>query len=105
MTPRKRQYGVIPPEANGAWVAGMDNVVETSAQPSDARFPVVGMDEHPGPWLKATRGPIAATKHHARRVDYDYERAGPASVCMCAEPLQGWRPVRVRAQRTTVDGA
>ena len=105
MTPRKIQYWVIPPEANGEFVACMENVLETYAQPDDSRFPVVCMDEQPVPLLKETRVPIAATKHHARRVDDEYERAGTASVFMCAEPLQGWRHVRVRAPRTQVDGA
>ena len=82
MTPRKIQYWVIPPEANGEFVACMENVLETYAQPYDARFPVVCMDEQPVQLLKETRAPIAATKHHARRVDYEYERAGPAS-CSC----------------------
>jgi len=63
------------------------------------------MDEQPVQWLKETRVPLAATTHHARRVDDEYERAGPASVCMLAEPLQGWRHVRVRRQRTKVDWA
>jgi hypothetical protein len=105
MTQRKMQYWVIPPEANGEFVACMENVLETYAQPYDPRFPVVCMDEQPVQWLKETRVPIAATKHHARRVDYEYERAGTASVFLFAEPLQGWRNVRVRAQRTKVDWA
>ena len=63
------------------------------------------MDEQPVQLLKETRVPIAATKHHARRVDAEYERAGTASVFMFAEPLQGWRHVRVRAPRTKVDWA
>jgi len=63
------------------------------------------MDAHPVQLLKETRVPIAAPKHHARRVDYEYERAGTASVFMFAEPLQGWRHVRVRPQRTKVDWA
>jgi len=46
--------------------------------------------------------PLTATTPHARRVDYDYARAGPASVFLCAEPLQEWRHGRVRTQRTTV---
>jgi hypothetical protein len=56
-------------------------------------------------WLKETRVPIAATKQQARRVAYEYERAGMASVCILAEPLQGWRQVRGRPQRTKVDWA
>jgi hypothetical protein len=105
MTPRKIQYWVIPPEANGACVACMENGLETYAQPSDARFPVVCMDEQPVQLLKETRVPIAATKHQARRVDSEDDRAGTASVFMFAEPLQGWRHGRVRAQRTKVDWA
>ena len=105
MTPRKIQDWVIPPEANGEFVACMENVLETYAQPYDSRLPVVCMDEQPVPLLKATRVPSAATKHHARRVDYEYERAGTASVFLFAEPLQGWRHVRVRAPRTKVDWA
>jgi hypothetical protein len=105
MTSRKIQYWVIPPAANGEFVACMENVLETYAQPYDPRFPVVCMDEQPVQLLKETRVPIAATTHHARRVDYEYERAGTASVFMFAEPLQGWRHVRVRRQRTKVDWA
>ena len=105
MTSRKMQYWVIPPAANGECVACMENVLETYAQPYDPRFPVVCMDEQPVQLLKETRVPLAATKHHARRVDYEDERAGTASVFMFAEPLQGWRHVRVRRQRTKVDWA
>lgn len=105
MTQRKIQYWVIPPEANGEFVAAMENVLETYAQPYDPRFPVVAMDEQPVQLLKETRRPIKATKEHPRRVDYEYERAGTASVFMFAEPLSGWREVRVREQRTKVDWA
>ena len=63
------------------------------------------MDEQPVQLLKETRVPIAATKQHARRVDYEYERAGTASRFMFTEPLSGWRNVRVRGQRTKVDWA
>ena len=39
------------------------------------------------------------------RVDYEYERAGTASIFMFTEPLSGWRQVAVREQRTKVDWA
>ena len=99
------QSWVSPPEANGACVAGMATVVETYAPPDASRVPVVCRDEQPVQGLQDTRGPIAAPQHQARRVDDDYARTGTASVFMVVEPLQGWRPVRIRAQRTTVDGA
>jgi hypothetical protein len=105
MTQRKIQYWVIPPEVNGEFVACMENVLETYAQPYDPRFPVLGMDEQPVQLLKETRVPMAATGKHARRLDYEYERAGTASVFMFTEPLSGWRNVRVREQRTKVDWA
>ena len=105
MTSRKIQYWVIPPQANGEFVAAMENVLDTYAQPYDPRFPVLVMDEQPVQLLKETRCPIPATKDHPRRVDYEYERAGTASVFIFAEPLSGWREVRVRQQRTKVDWA
>ena len=105
MTRRKIQYWVIPPEANSAFAACMEDVLDTYAQPYDKRFPVLCMDEQPVQLLKETRVPIPASKNHPRRVDYEYERAGTASIFMFAEPLSGWRQVRVRPQRTKVDWA
>lgn len=55
--------------------------------------------------LQETRQPIAATKNHARRIDYEYERAGTASIFMFTEPLAGWRKVSVREHRTKIDWA
>ena len=63
------------------------------------------MDEQPIQLLKETRQPIAGTKKHALRVDYEYERAGTASIFMFCEPLSGWRQVSVRERRTKVDWA
>ena len=63
------------------------------------------MDEQPIQLLGETRVPIAATKDHPRRVDYEYERAGTASIFMFCEPLSGWRQVTVRQRRTKIDWA
>lgn len=105
MTKRKIQYWVIPPEANSEFVASMEEVLETYAQPYHPRFPVVCMDEQPVQLLKETRVPVPATTAHPRRVDYEYERAGTASIFMFCEPLSGWREVRVCEHRTKVDWA
>lgn len=105
MTNRKIQYWVIPPEANAACVAHMENVLDTYALPQNAQIPVLCMDEQPVQLLKEIRVPLAATKAHAQRVDYEYERGGTASICMFTEPLSGWRTVRVRPQRTKADWA
>jgi hypothetical protein len=98
-------YGVIPPEANAACVANRENVLDTDALPPQPQGPVMGMDEQPVQLLQETRVPMAATQAHAQRVDDEDERAGTASLCMLTEPLSGWRTVRVRQQRTTVDWA
>jgi len=105
MTRRKIEYWVIPPEADSEFVAAMEEVLETYAQPYDSRHPVLCMDEQPVQLLKETRVPIAATKNHPRRVDYEYERAGTASIFMFCEPLSGWRQVAVRERRTKIDWA
>jgi DDE superfamily endonuclease len=83
----------------------MELVLDTYATPYDCRRPVLCMDEQPVQLLKETRVPIPATKEHPRRVDYEYERAGTASLFMFCEPLVGWRCVRVREQRTKIDWA
>jgi len=105
MTQRKIQYWVIPPEADAEFVAHMENVLETYALPYDPQVPVLCMDEQPVQLTKETRTPIPATKQHACRVDYKYERAGTACVFMFTEPLAGWREVTVRKRRTKVDWA
>jgi DDE superfamily endonuclease len=105
MTRRKIDYWVIPPKADGEFVADMEEVLETYARPYDARRPVVCMDEQPIQLLKETRVPIPATREHPRRVDYEYERAGTASIFMFCEPLSGWRQVTVRERRTKSDWA
>jgi hypothetical protein len=105
MTKRKIEYWVIPPEGDGEFVANMEEVLETYEKPYDPKRPVLCMDEQPVQLIKETRKPIAATKDHPRRVDYEYERAGTASIFMFAEPLSGWREVRARPRRTKVDWA
>jgi hypothetical protein len=105
MTDRKLEYRVIPPEADAEFVAGMEEVLDTYAAPYDPKHPAPCMDEQPVQLLKETRTPIPATKDHPRRVDYEYERAGRASVFLFCEPPAGWRGVSTRERRTKVDWA
>jgi hypothetical protein len=105
MTKRKIQYWVIPPKADGEFVACMEEVLETYEKPYDPACPVLCMDEQPVQLIEETRTPIAATKEHPRRVDYEYERAGTASIFMFAEPLAGWREATVRQTKTKLDWA
>jgi hypothetical protein len=105
MTNRKIQYWVIPPETDAEFVACMEEVLDTYEEPYNSDYPVVCMDEQPVQLHKETRTPIPATKNHSRRVDYEYERCGTASLFMFTEPLAGWRQVNVRPKRTKVDWA
>ncbi len=96
---------MIPPEADAEFVAGMETVLETYAEPHDPAVPQINMDEQPVQLLKETRTPTPATKAHPKRIDYEYERAGTASVFLFGEPKTGWRQVTVRERRTKVDWA
>jgi DDE superfamily endonuclease len=105
MTKRKIEYWVIPPSADAEFVANMENVLETYARPYDPAHPVIAMDEQPVQLVKETRQSIAGTKNHAKRVDYEYERNGTASIFMFCEPLSAWRQATARPQRTKSDWA
>jgi hypothetical protein len=105
MTSRKIQYWVIPPDADAEFVAAMEEVLDTYEKPYDPDHPVLCMDEQPVQLVKETRRPIPATRQHAKRVDYEYERAGTASIFMFTEPLAGWREATARASKTKADWA
>ena len=105
MTNRKIEYWVIPPEADAEFVAHMEEVLDTYEKPYNPAVPVICMDEQPMQLLKETRLPIPATAEHAKRVDYEYERAGTATIFMFTEPLAGWREVSVRERKTKIDWA
>ena len=60
MTNRKIEYWVIPPEADGEFVAHMEEVLETYEKPYNPAIPVLCMDEQPVQLLKETRPPIPA---------------------------------------------
>ena len=102
---RKVQYWVIPPESDAEFVARMEQVLEIYGKAYDPERPVVCMDEQPVQLIKETRVPIAATADHPQRVDYEYERAGTASIFMFCEALSSWRRATARKRRTKADWA
>lgn len=105
MTSRKIQYWVIPPQADAEFAAAMEAVLDTYEKPYDPQHPVLCMDEQSVQLVKETRQPIPATKRHAHRADYEYERAGTANIFMFTEPLSGWREATARDSRTKPDWA
>jgi hypothetical protein len=90
------QQWVIPPQENGEFVARMEDVLEVYKRPYDPDVPVICMDEQPVQLLKETREPIPMARRRPARSDYEYERAGTASVCSClwmpCVDGVGWRP-------------
>ena len=91
---------MIPPAADAEFVAGMEEVLDTYAAGYDPRHPVLCMDEQPVQLLKETRAPIPATKGRPRRVDYEYERAGTASLFLfCDRSSRAGKPNRRAALR------
>lgn len=105
MTQRAIAYWVIPPEQDAEFVAAMEEVLDVYAQPYDSTHPVICMDEQPVQLIKEARIPLPATQTQPARVDYQYERAGTASIFMFTEPLSGWRQATARTRRTKADWA
>jgi hypothetical protein len=62
---------VIPPESDGEFAAGMEDVLEIYSRPYNPLIPVICMDEQPIQLLNETRVPIAATQNHPEHVDYE----------------------------------
>jgi len=83
----------------------MEEVLEVYAKPYDPARPVLCMDEQPVQLVSEIQTPIPATKKHGKRVDYEYERNGTASIFMFAEPLSGFRQATAREHRTKEDWA
>jgi hypothetical protein len=96
---------VIPPDANAAFVAAMEDVIEVYHRPHDPDRPVVCVDETSKQLISETRTPIRAKQGQLRRVDYEYKRNGTANLFMMFAPLEGWRDVKVTDQRAAVDYA
>ncbi len=96
---------MIPPKHNAEFVANMEEVLRIYERPYKASVPVVCMDEQPVQLLKDKRAPVNASHKHPKRVDYEYERAGTASIFLFTEPLAGWRRVTARKRRTKIDWA
>jgi hypothetical protein len=96
---------VIPPDANAAFVAGMEDVLEVYQRPHDPAYPVVCLDETSKQLIAETRVPIAAKPGRPARYDYEYARSGTANLFMLFAPLEGWRHVKVTDRHAALDYA
>ena len=96
---------MIPPKANGAFVAAMEDVLEVYTRPHDPARPLVCLDETSKQLVAETRTPLPMLPGQPARHDYEYERNGTANLFMLFAPLEGWRHVEVTERRTAIDFA
>ena len=96
---------MIPPDANAAFVAAMEDVLETYQKPRDPERPLVCLDETSKQLVIETRKPIPAKPGQPIRYDYEYERNGVANIFMTFAPLEGWRKVKVTDHHAAADYA
>src|SRR6266849_2041240 len=91
LKPHRRQQWVIPPKANSAFVAAMEDVLAVYTRPRDPDCPLVCLDETSKQLLAETRVPIPMKAGRPARFDYEYKRNGTANLFMMFAPLEGWR--------------
>ena len=107
LQPHRRQQWVIPPKANSAFVAAMEDVLAVYTRPRDPDCPLVCLDQtskRPHCPKRVCQISMKAGTPRAR-LNYEYERNGTANLFMMFAPLEGWRHVKVTDRRTAVDYA
>jgi hypothetical protein len=95
----------IPPAADGAFVAAMEDVLEVYTRPVDPKRPLVCLDEASKQLVGEVRGPLPAAPGRPPRVDGEYVRNGTANLFLAYEPLVGWRRALVTDTRKRQDWA
>ena len=105
LKPHLKQQWVIPPTANAAFVAAMEDVLAVYTRPRDPDRPLVCLDETSKQLIRETRMPVPMKCGRPRRVDYEYERNGTANIFMLFAPLEGWRHVEVTDRHAAADYA
>ena len=105
LKPHRNRQWVIPPDANAAFVAAMEDVLETYQRPRDPGRPLVCLDETSKQLIAETRAPIPAKPGQSARHDCEYERNGVANIFMMFAPLEGWRRVKVTDRHAAADYA
>ena len=81
LKPHLKQQWVIPPDANAAFVAAMEDVLEVYQRPYDRQRPLVCLDETSKQLIAETRVPIAAKPGRPGQHDYEYRPAMGRPIC------------------------
>ena len=96
---------MIPPKANAAFVAAMEDVLEVYTRPHDPARPLVCLDETSKQLVAETRPPEPMRQGQPARCDCEYRRNGVANIFMLFAPLEGWRHAEATARRAAADYA
>jgi hypothetical protein len=83
----------IPPEADCAFVAAMEDVLDVYHRPHDLRRPMICMDETSVQLIGEIRTPLPPRPGEPARYDCEYVRNGTANLFIAFEPLAGWRHI------------
>jgi hypothetical protein len=83
----------------------MEDLLGLYARPYDVHYPVVCVDEVPVQLLGEVSLALSMTPSRSKRIDYEYQRNGTASIFVAIEPLSGRRLYLVSQQRTAQDYA
>ena len=95
----------IPPKANAAFVAQMEDVLDVYCRAYDPKHPQVCFDESSKQQVKEVRTPLPVAPGEPARYDTEYERNGVSNLFMFFAPLENWRHVKVTDHRTALDWA
>lgn len=87
----------------GEYLARMEDVLSLYNLPYNEKRPLICVDELPVQLLGETVQPLQMKPGAVKKIDYEYQRKGVASVFVAFEPLTGKRLVRVYRQRTRAD--
>lgn len=81
----------------------MEDVLHLYSLPYNAERPVICFDEQPVQLVGDVVEPLPLQPGQIVRFDYEYERAGVASLLVAFEPLTGQRLVETSRRRTKAD--
>lgn len=83
----------------------MEDVLDVYQRPYDPKQPVVCFDETSKELHDTPRGSIEPSAGQSKRIDYEYQRNGTASIFLWVEPLGGRRNTYISDTRTALDCA
>ena len=95
----------IPPKANAAFVAAMEDVLCVYARPFDPKRPLLCFDESNKEQHIEVETPLPLKVGEPQRYESTFERNGVSNLFMFFAPLHNWRHVKVTDRRTNADWA